>query len=302
MAIRIILIPPTLPNVGENVTETLVEVATDSAYTNVVATTSTTLANELYNIVIGTELVPGTKYYVRAAFVTDVAGVEGWGPTVTFIAQNVVEQSISLKPPDVARAPTLSIPLFGSACTPLTNFRVDITIDASIDADAVSADLLIEDVDGNVIVSTAGIDRDFRSIVIQRWLRPDELYKIGVSIKLDSGAKSMFGSTLITTGSVEGEFMVLDHVVNPITSDIKMQIPLGSDRVELELFDSTSMIYSDYNVQGTTATYSYDLEAVLETGRVRNIYLDGRVSNWFYFYSIPKPLTLPLELPGLLGD
>lgn len=301
MAVRIILVPPTLPNAGESVIETLVEVATDAAFTNVVATVSTTLANELYNVALGTQLVPGTTYHTRAAFVTNVAGVEGWGPTVTFVAQNVVEQSISLRPPDVARAPTLSIPLYGTSGTPLTNFRVDVAIDASIDAEAIGADLLIEDVNGNVIVATAGIDRDFRSIVIQRWLRPDELYKIGVSITLSSGSKSMFGSILVHTGSVEGEFKILSHTVNATTSDILMQIPLGSDKVELELFDSVSMIYSDYNVIGNTASYSANLEAVLEVGRVRNLYLDGRVSNWYYFYKVPKPVIMPLDLPAPLG-
>jgi len=302
MAIRIFLTPPTLANDDENVIETLVEVATDDTFTNLVANASNVLESELYNVMIAKELVPGTEYFVRASFVTDKAGAEGWGPTVSFVAQNVVEQSVSMSAPDVARAPSLSIPFFGVKGIPLSNFRVDVAIDASIDADAVSADLLIEDVDGDVVVSTIGIDRDFRSIFVERWLQPDSVYKIGVSIGLASGAKSMFGSIVVTTGSIDGEFKVLEHLVKINDSEVVMQIPPLSDHVELELFNSDGMIYSDYSVIGTSASYSSNLEEQMEIGRVRDIYSNGEKSNWHYFYKEAKPITLPLELPAPLGN
>jgi len=291
---------PILPHNDEVVTGTRYQVSKKSDFSTILHDTGV-IRNQLefYSTQIDIELSPTIKYYIRASYETDKAGMEGWGDILEFTATNVIEDTVKLSPPKVVNTPKINILYVGDKYTPLSGIVFNLAPDESDDSDIVRADFSIEDIYGNTMTNM-NITKDFRRFRFNFWLMPNMVYIARASVTNKSGSVSNFGSVPFSTETNQTSYKItkFDKVATGGVIEITTSGIYGT---VIEVHSRYGII-SQVNLAKGITTHNINDSEFENASFVRMATIkDGEIQPWTYKYKMTQECSLPLPFPVELG-
>jgi hypothetical protein len=293
---------------GERLESLEVEVATDEEFKDIVASSNEKLDRDDTLLIYRTfdiETIPNKKYYVRARYILNPGGIQGWSAPIEIIADNIEEEYVRVVPPIVLPNPTVRIVTSEPLSSPHKWFKLKIDIPDYYNEYLKSTTWLIEDLNGNISFFSVDDTTNILEMMVDNFLLPDTVYVAKAMLKSVTGNTTEFGHCLFRTAGYTDDFKVID-VTRVKENDeevliIKTNIPDDWVETEVEIHNEDGMT-DHFTITDDTIDVTDRIDDDTTFIRIREVDEKGDKSDWIYIYiqkdywepslgSLPYPLT-----------